>query len=253
MSKSKYVLEIENKLGNGPTANAALLARYIGAQNLPKRKPDEQSKWVYWGIPVPLSRQASQASYSFSPLPEEEQWKIWISIWNESSVYDVKSVALQWLCEKKRKALRLKRSQDVIKLTSQVDNWAHSDGISQVLAEILEAKPQLFEVYKKWNRSKNPWLRRQSIVSIYFYARLRSKYYPSPEAFRLVKNLLNDPHVYVQKGVGWTLRELDRIDSKKQRVFVEKHLKQISATAWYATSELYPLSLKKELVLRRRR
>lgn len=243
--------EIEKALGR-PTSKAAFIARYVGAQKHEKRKKDEQSALEFWGLDLPKIREAAKTQFSFSHMDEEEQWDVWMQIWRQSPVYDVKSVALIWLCSPKRKKVRLKKWRDVLSLTQQVDNWAHSDSISSVIAEILEERPQIFSVLKKWNRSRNPWLRRQSLVGIYCYARMRKKKIPASRSLPLVKNLLLDPHFYVQRGVGWTLREIDRVDSKKQRAFVRRYVKQISAVAWFATTELYPVPLRKNLLLKRR-
>jgi 3-methyladenine DNA glycosylase AlkD len=245
------IREIEVTLG-GPSSNSEFLARYIGARMPGQRKDDEQSRLTYWGIKVPLHRKAAKARFSFSHLPEDEQWDHWLKIWNESEVFDVKSVALIWLGDPKRKKLRRERWIEVVSMAHQIDNWAHSDSLSSLLAEILEARPTLLAKYKKWNRSKNPWLRRQSIVGIYCYARMRKNKVAAAKALALIKPLLKDPHFYVQRGVGWTLREVDRVDSRLQRAFVRKHLRDISSTAWFATSELYPVTLRKQLVNLRR-
>jgi len=244
--------EIEQKLG-GPSKNADFLARYIGARMPEQRQPDEQSRLTYWGIKVPIHRKTAKDKFSFSHLSQEEQWRYWLGIWKTSEIFDVKSVAMCWLSDPKRKALRLEKHKDVIGMTEEIDNWAHSDSLSSMLAEILEQKPELFSLYKKWNKSENPWLRRQSIVGIYCYARMRKKHIAATKAIAMVNALLDDPHFYVQRGVGWTLREIDRVDSAKQRAFVRKNLKRISPTAWFATSELYPVSMRKQLVKLRKR
>lgn len=243
--------QIEKQLA-GPTKDAESLRRYVGAVMPGQRSVDEQSRLIYWGHRVPTQRRIAKARFSFSHLSEDVQWGLWRAIWNESKIYDVKSVALLWLSAPERRALRLRRWREVLAMAAAVDNWAHSDGLSSILAEILEARPTLFGRLKKWNVSKNPWLRRQSLVAIYYYARSRKKLIPVAHVLPLVKRLLDDPHFYVQRGVGWTLREVDRVDARKQRAFVRKHVHNISATAWFATSELYPVSLRKQLVELRR-
>lgn len=248
---SNHLREIEIWLG-GPNSNADFLARYIGARMPGARKDDEQSRLTYWGLKVPLHRQAAKARYSFSDLSLDEQWDHWLGIWQNSDIFDVKSVALVWLGDPKRRELRASRWKEVVAMAADIDNWAHSDSLSSLLAEILERRPQMLSQYRKWNRSKNPWLRRQSIVGIYCYARMRKKKIPAKTALALIKPLLKDPHFYVQRGVGWTLREVDRVDSSLQRAFVRKHLHSISSTAWFATSELYPVSLRTKLVGLRR-
>lgn len=245
------VHEIEGWLG-GPSKDAEFLARYIGARMPGQRAADEQSRLTYWGLKVPIHRNAAKAKFSFSHLEDEEQWRYWTAIWRSSDIFDVKSVALCWLGDRRRRGLRLKKWKDIIRMAQDIDNWAHSDALSSMLAEILEEKPELFKIYEKWNRSRNPWLRRQSIVGIYCYARSRKSKWPAASALVMVERLLDDPHFYVQRGVGWTLREIDRVDSVKQREFVRQHLRRISATAWFAASELYPVKMRKELVKRRR-
>jgi len=239
--------EVESYLG-GPSKNAEFLARYIGARIPGERKADEQSRLVYWGLSVPIHRRAAQQIYSFSAQEEGLQWQQWMKIWKKSKIFDVKSVALIWLSSPKRRSQRHIQWQAVLAFGEDIDNWAHSDTVSAMLAELLEAKPNLFPIYKKWNQSKNPWLRRQSLVGIYCYARARKTPIPAAKSLPLVKNLLCDPHFYVQRAVGWTLREIDRVDSSQQRAFVRKNLANISSVAWFAASELYPLALRKELV-----
>src|SRR5262249_44396709 len=141
-------------------------------------------------------------------LPLEKQWDLWIQAWKTSNLYEVKNIGLTWLGSNKLKKLRRKKAKDLFSLASHIDNWAHSDDLSSLLAELLEENPKYFSIYKKWNSSKNPWLRRQSIVGIYCYARLRKKHFPADKALAMIKNLLNDPHFYVQRGVGWALREV---------------------------------------------
>lgn len=243
--------EIEKRLG-GPNDNAEFLARYIGARMPGEREANEQSRLEYWGLSVPVHRKAAREVYSFSNLDENQQWSHWLEVWRKSDIFDVKSVAICWISSPKRKELRLKNWRDVVAMTTEIDNWAHSDSLSAMLAELLEARPALFSVYKKWNKSKNPWLRRQSLVGIYCYARLRKKPLPATKSLPMVKNLLRDPHFYVQRGVGWTLREIDRVNPKLQKAFVRRHLSDISSVAWFATSELYPVALRKELVALRK-
>lgn len=247
---------LEEELG-GPTKGAAVHGRYIGAQKHEDRKADEQSRLEFWGHQVPRHRELAKMTRVFetargpvalSELSLEDQWKVWLGVWKASSVYDIKSIAMIWMTGPKLREIRRKKVSDLFKLASEIDNWAHSDSLSSVLAEVLEADTSHLPQYKKWNQSKNPWLRRQSLVGLYCYARQRKKHLPARVALGLVEPLLTDKHFYVQRGVGWVLREIDRVDSELQRKFVRQNLMKISGVAWFATSELYPATLKKELV-----
>lgn len=237
----------------GPKPNAAFVARYVGGVAHPDRASDEQSRLEYWGLPTAEVRGVSRADLGITHLSEDKQWALWLGVWKRTAVFDVKSAALAWMCHPKRRALRERKWKDLVRMVDQVDNWAHSDTLSSVLAEGLERDPGRLSQYKKWNRSKNPWHRRQSIVGLYCYARMREKHLPAKRALALVRPLLEDPHFYVQRGVGWTLREIDRVDRDLQRKFVRENLHRISGVAWFAASELYGEALRKKLVLQRRK
>lgn len=237
----------------GPQKNAAFLARYIGAVGHEARKKDEQSTLQYWGHSVGAHRAIGKIIHSDSGATLDEKWKNWLAVWKSSPVFDIKSIVLNEMSAKKLREFRLSKWKDLVSMADDIDNWAHSDSLSGMLAEVLEVQPAKLAQYKKWNKSKNPWLRRQSLVGLYCYARMRKNHLPAREALALVENLLDDPHFYVQRGVGWTLREIDRVDSSLQRKFVRQHLDRISGVAWFATSELYDAALKKKLVEERKK
>lgn len=247
---------LENKIKKalkGPQKNAAFLARYIGAVGHEAREKDEQSTLQYWGHSVGSHRAIGKILGEDSGTTPDERWKNWLAVWKASPIFDVKSIVLNEMSAKKLREFRRSKWKDMVAMADDIDNWAHSDTLSGMIAEVLEAEPAKLSQHKKWNKSKNPWLRRQSLVGIYCYARMRKKHIPARDALALVEALLDDPHFYVQRGVGWTLREIDRVDAGLQRKFVRKHLDRISGVAWFATSELYGAALRKELVEARKK
>ena len=64
--------------------------------------------------------------------------------------------------------------------------WDGSDELSSIYSRFLEVDElasQVQEVLRSWNRSPNPWKRRQSILSLLYYS--RSRLYPAfQEYFR---------------------------------------------------------------------
>ena len=72
---------------------------------------------------------------------------------------------------------------------------------------------------------------------------------PKPqEVVPLLEKLLDDPHVYVQKGVGWTFRELFNAYPALARKLLKKHIYRISGIAWQAATEKLPKNEKKALL-----
>lgn len=247
-SLKKYHLELRKKLNALPKPSlksAQMSGRYIGGVGHEKRKPDEQSKLSFMGFRLPVLR---AIEFSFSNLPITEQAKIWNNIWNNTNSYEEKWFALEFFSQKK--VLKdIENFWPILKTwVKDIDNWAHSDGLSSIYAQILERNhKKYFPFFKNLNRSKKPWERRQSVVSLYYYTRLRKKTLPAAVGLKMVENLIDDKHIYVQKGVGWTLREIYQVDENAQLQFVKKHVKRIAPAGYYATVEKYPLHLKKEI------
>ena len=67
------------------------------------------------------------------------------------------------------------------------------------------------------------------------------------------REFLSAEEYYVQKAVGWTLRECYNAYPAETTKFITNNLSNIHSDAWYAASEKMPLELKNKLVLQRRK
>lgn len=247
----KHHQELKKLLDRQPKHSketTAYIARYIGGVNHEKRKPDEQSKLIYMGIGIPQKRELDKKGLLFSNLTIDEQAEIWSYVFQNSNTFEEKWFALNFFNKKSMLKVAPKYWEMLKKFVEGIDNWAHSDTLSGIYATVLESNPKKYlPFFKKLNKSKNPWERRQSVVGLYFYYRFRKNPLPAKVGLEFVKNLLDDKHIYVQKGVGWTLREIYQVDPKAQVTFVKKHIKRIAPAGYYATVEKYPASLKAEV------
>lgn len=141
---------------------------------------------------------------------------------------------------------RLKR------FSKRIDNWVHSDLLSGLYAQFLESYPE--EVYPQmveWNRSERPWERRLSIVSLFYYASQRRQKLSFELAVPLITSLIHDDHFYVQKGVGWALRELYNSYPEQGLDLIRSYASQIPPAGWYAATE--KLSTEERASLKARR
>ena len=94
---------------------------------------------------------------------------------------------------------------------------------------------------RRWNRAKNPWMRRQSVVALIEYADRRAHFLPFEFMIRQVEALLDDDDYYVQKGVGWTIREIGHAYPEPTWQFLVQHAARLAPQAWTgATKKLDP-------------
>jgi 3-methyladenine DNA glycosylase AlkD len=248
-SLQKAVREISARVSKtAADKDPAFTARYVGSVGHENRQPDEQSKLRFLGLGLPQVHALAKAAYSFSDRSIEEQIEIWLKLYHSSAIYEELILALIWLGHPKRWERMLKAPSVVFGLQKRVDNWAVSDTVSEFVAALLEGSPDRhFGQMKRWNVSKNPWDRRQSLVGLYCYARGRKRPLPSRWTLPLVENLIDDPHYFVQKAVGWSLREIHHVDSKAQKEFLKKHLSRLSSAAFATATEKYSTREKEVL------
>lgn len=225
-----YVFEIEMALSQFPRRTSSLCPEtYIGGG---------QSKLQYIGLSVPCLQQTLRKGFSFSTNAPEDLAEIWNQVWFDSNCFEVMSLALTWFCGPKQRT-NLVRYWSLLKRWSlKVDNWAHSDTLSGLYARILEENPRtVYPTLVRWNTSTNPWLRRISIVSLIYYSSQRERVLPLNQILNLVRPQLEFDHYYVQKGVGWTLRETHNVYPEKTFTFIENNIKTISSHAFSSATE----------------
>ena len=131
---------------------------------------------------------------------------------------------------------------------SAINCWDHSDVLSGVIAECGDVLPEeVYPVLADWRTNDNPWLRRQSLVGLLFYARFRRSPPPADIVLSAVAALLDDTEYYVQKGLGWTLRECFIAYPDRTLEYLRSHAGEISPVAWPAACEKLTPSQKEPI------
>jgi 3-methyladenine DNA glycosylase AlkD len=250
MKKSEFTLGVEKRLLQiAPKKNDWKFSdEYILGNNF---KGSSSLKLLR--IKIPVLRQFAGNLFgtkerSFDPVLLPKMKKLWF----ESDIFEAKHIALYWL-ENQSVEMILKNKNEILTWVTAIDNWAHSDSYCSIIAKAFEAdQKSLLPVYKQWNSHPNSWLRRCSMVGTFYYSRSR-KVQPS---FKLASQLVN-PHFtakeyYVQKAVGWTIREMYNVYPSETIKYIENNLSKITPIAWVAASEKLPAKIKKNLLLQRK-
>lgn len=200
------------------------------------------------GIPVGVLRDLKDRLWTSHD--EDHRWEVWSYIWHLSPYVEMKSLALYHY---QHRGLSDKQITGILGWVDGCCCWQHSDELTKIYASLVEKHPEkLYPVLEAWNHSFNPWKRRQSVVSLLEYARLRQRYLPFEKMIALVHPVLQDPDYYVQRGVGWTLREIHAAYPEKALSYIEEHLHRIPAHVYSTATEKLPESLRSEWRKRRK-
>jgi 3-methyladenine DNA glycosylase AlkD len=122
-----------------------------------------------------------------------------------------------------------------------IDNWALCDGIAPnlvgpfVCASQRNHKSRRKEILR-WTRDANPWVRRGALLATIRGIRDAHEYKFTFDVCRL---LLNDPDYFVQKALGWMLRECAHHNPREAITFIQSHRVQMrKSTITNAVSRL---------------
>jgi hypothetical protein len=240
-----HVKEVERRLERAARGIGRAAAEKLGLYRGTKRR--------HLGLTVPQQRAEAERGYRFSRLPGVEQLIVWDAVWHRARHHEGRMQALMFL-EGIREEKALRRIWTVVRgWAHEVDSWDAADDLSGVYARILEVMPgRMYPTLCKWNRSANAWLRRLSIVSLLHYAGSRTRVLAAGKVFPLVRRLLNDGDRFVQKAIGWTLREAHRVYPADTERFVRRHLMELTGAAFGEATRRWPGKKRAELMRRRK-
>jgi 3-methyladenine DNA glycosylase AlkD len=194
-----------------------------------------------YGIRLPQLREVFGKGFLFSHLPHDEQIIIWNFIWKQSKNHEVMQMSLFYFEARARKNLNTLKDWSVLKTwIDKIDGWEHGDRLAAIYSILYEHNREaLYPVWQKWNKSKNPWKRRNGLLALIYYASPKRTYPPVSKVLPHIKSLIADPDPYIQKAVGWTLRECYKLYPAKTYTFLTKEILNLSATAFsYGTERL---------------
>jgi len=204
-----------------------------------------------WHVPMPAQRSCFRKGYSFAGRPARDQERIWIANWEQSRVLELRLQSLLFFEAMPPAQLQL-RWRRLKQLASGIENWAESDLLSSLIAKVRELDTDtVMPVLYQWNTAKQFWLRRQSLVSLFYYQRQRKVHPLADDVFALLQPLLPDREHYVQKGVGWTLREAVQVYPQLTLAFIDRYCEQLSAVAFTTAMEKTPIDEKQRFKQRR--
>jgi len=183
---------------------------------------------------VPLHRRESKRVYSFSGLTFTEQLVIWDELWHTSDDFWMRVHAFFFLERHMNNEAALREMWPVIvRWQDQVDDWGLCDSLAKIYTRILVVMPnEVYAQLEKWNKDEDLWKRRQSLVSLLYYSRTKKQHPTFNQVERLVTPLLQDKEYYVQKGLGWTLRELYNVYPGETLAWLKQHIRSISSIAF---------------------
>ena len=190
-----------------------------------------RDQFEYLGIKSPKVAALLRQNLKEHGLPAvEDMNQIVCELWElPGREFQYVSISLMERLEKKLPSNSIKTLEYMITHKSwwdTVDNVSHIIGIQFLRYPIIREK-----YLPKWRASKNIWLRRTAI--------LYQLDYKQETNFELLTQIIHEnlgsQEFFINKAIGWSLRQYARVDPKAVKKFVN------------ATKDLHPLSRREAL------
>ena len=155
-----------------------------------------------------------------------------VQLWREP-VWDLKIVAARLLAHDSvpptERPWRFVRAR-----MTDLDGWAVADNLASVGSRCLLADPRRLDIAECWIGSPHLWTRRASLVFTLPWTRDGR----DPERMLgWAARLAEDPQWFIQKAIGWWLRELSKHDPRRVRRFLDDHGATLKRVARHEASK----------------
>ena len=201
---------------------------------------DRRSEMRYVGIRVPALRSRVRQGFSFYGLEPVEVLDVWDDLWMGSQWGDVLFAAEEYYRPIVRRQVMPEMWPVMRRWIERVDNWAHSDVLSWTYSRLVEAEPEaVLPVLRRWNAAEDLWPKRVSIVSLIHYGK-NAAFLPPDVVLPMLENCIEDSRYYMQRSVGWVLRDMWRAYPEEVGAYVMKVLPRIAPAAFTRAIERHP-------------
>jgi 3-methyladenine DNA glycosylase AlkD len=187
-------------------------------------KAYQKSRWEHWGVALPGMDAAIREA--LGDLTQKDALSLCARLWREP-VWDLKIVAGRILA---RKAIEPDTEvwSFVTERLIDLDGWALADNLASVGSRCLIADPGRLDAIEAWIESPHLWTRRAALVFTLPWTREKR----DPERMLgWAAQLAEDRQWFIQKAVGWWLRELSKRDPKRVRRFLREYGEKLTGVA----------------------
>lgn len=180
----------------------------------------------FLGIKSPLRKQLLKEQFVEYALPDRDQLfdEVW-TLYNLSErEYQYAAIAL---IDKMKKQLSI---DDLLVLKQLIESkswWDSVDSIAPAFVGHVVKTDRLYgeKIMREWSLSDNMWTNRSAILH-----QLKFKQETDTDLlFQIIQQHSSSNEFFIQKSIGWVLREYAKTDPECVKSFVEKHpLKPLS-------------------------
>ncbi|WP_195465114.1 DNA alkylation repair protein [Faecalispora jeddahensis] len=175
-----------------------------------------QNRFPFLGVPKPVLKQHIKPYFQKSRKMEID-WDFVHLCWKKP-YREAQYIAIEYILLHEKQLLDTDIDK-VRELITEKSWWETVDSLDSVAGTIVLNYPYLKEKMRKWSISENIWLRR---VAIDFQQKYKEKT-DSNLLEEIICNNLGTNEFFIDKAIGWSLRDYSKVNPEWVRIFLERH------------------------------
>lgn len=199
------------------------LERNGNAEKAVQMKAYMRDQFEFLGIPTPERKSICKPYFAEAKKGGRVDWAFVNTCWR--SVYrEVQYAALDYLRIMQRK-LDAGDIEALRRLALEKSWWDTIDGLDEIVGTIALADPSVNETLIAWSTDGNLWLRR---IAIDHQLQRKEKTDTALLETTIINNFGSN-EFFVNKAIGWSLREYSKTNPDWVRGFIEKHRSEMAS------------------------
>lgn len=200
--------------------NVEELVKELKAVGIPKdavaMKAYMKNKFEFLGVKTPARRKLAKAFFK-QHTDSVIDWNFINEAWN-NPYRELQYTALDYL-EIRKKLLTPSDFSRLKKLAQTKSWWDTIDFLDRLVGSIIAQFPETKEIILVWSRDEDIWLRRLAID----HQLLRKEETDTELLEKILVNNLGQTEFFINKAIGWALRDYSKTNPDWVRDFIERH------------------------------
>lgn len=175
-----------------------------------------RNQFPFLGISTPERRKLSRGFFK-SMDQRAVDWKFIFKCWRQPE-REFHYLAVDYL-NRLKGTLTEDDIPNLRKLAVNKSWWDTVDGIDVIIGNIALRFPEVKDILLKWSTDDNIWLRRIAVD----YQLMWKEKTDRDLLERIIVNNFGRKEFFINKAIGWSLREYSKTDPAWVRSFIERH------------------------------
>jgi len=182
-----------------------------------------RDQFAFLGIKTPQRKALSKDFLKVAKKAPEVDWGFIDACWARDE-REFQYLALDYLDGVKKK-LTPADIPRIRRLAQAKPWWDTVDNLDTVVGEVALAYPEVKQTMLAWSVDDDFWLRRLAID----HQLLRKEQTDTVLLRRILVNNLGQTEFFINKAIGWALRDYSKTDPAWVRAFIDKHRERMAA------------------------